>query len=263
MKFNIISNPPYAGKGEKLYLRVMSACEEFAETAVYIVPTDFVDNPNIKKNVNYKHIEVLDKRFQEFSRIKTVVGDAQFSEAEFFSDVGIFTFNEKKQDLLDLRYERFSDPVKYRQITEIVDSYLKDRKTIGTEQGKKNNYYIQLSEIRGHRRCWDWPTLLSKERYTPLTDVPEPTLRYKNQYIGFATIEECNNFIEYCNTDIAMFLNYLYKFNQHTKYDCIPVYDFTKHVDEDDVYDDIGLTEYKSFIIDEMKEFGYKTRKPG
>lgn len=58
-----------------------------------------------------------------------------------------------------------------------------------------------------------------------------------------------------------MFLNYLYKFNQHTKYDCVPVYDFTKPVNEDRVYDEIGLTEYKDFIKDEMKEYGYKCYK--
>ena len=57
-----------------------------------------------------------------------------------------------------------------------------------------------------------------------------------------------------------MFLNYLYKFNQHTRYDCIPVYDFTKPIDEDTIYKEIGLEDYKDFIITEMKPFGYKTR---
>ena len=169
-------------------------------------------------------------------------------------------FNKKNQDLLDLRYEKFSDPAKYRQITQIVDNYLKNAKTIGTEQGKVNNYYLQLSEIRGHRRCWDWPTLLSKERYTPVQNVPESALKLKNQYIGFATINECNNFIEYCNMDITMFLNYLYKFNQHTKYDCIPMFDFTKPIVEADIYNALGLTNYRNFIIEEMKPYGYKVR---
>ena len=260
MKFNIVGNPPYNGKGEKFYLKVMSECEKFADSAVWIVPTDFVDNPRIRENVNNKHIAVLNERFESFERIETVVGDAKFNEAFFFSDVGIFVFDNKKLDLYDLRYDKFSDPVKYKEITEIVDAYLIGKKTIATEQGKKNEWYIQLSEIRGHRRCWDWPTLLSKERYTPLKDIPEPTLRYKNQYIGFATTEECTNFINYCNTDIAMFLNYLYKFNQHTKYDCVPVYDFTRPIDEDWVMEEIGIYKYKEFIKEEMKPFGYKTR---
>ena len=260
MRFNIVGNPPYNGKGEKFYLKVMSECEKFSDIAVWVVPTDFVDNPRIKENINYKHIEILDNRFQEFSRIKTVVGDAQFENADFFSDVGIFVFGSKKADLLDLRYEKFSDPAKYRQITQIVDNYLKNAKTIGTEQGKVNNYYLQLSEIRGHRRCWDWTTLLSKERYTPVQNVSESALKLKNQYIGFATINECNNFIEYCNMDITMFLNYLYKFNQHTKYDCIPMFDFTQPIIEDDVYKAIGLYQFKQFIIEEMKPYGYKTR---
>ena len=168
-KFNIIGNPPYIGKGEKFYLRVMSECEKFADSAVWIVPTDFVDNPRIKENINNKHIAILNERFESFDRIETVIGDAKFDEAAFFSDVGIFVFNDKKRDLYDLRYNRFSDPEKYKEITEIVDAYLVDRKTIGTEQGKKNTWYIQLSEIRGHRRCWDWPTLLSKERYESLS----------------------------------------------------------------------------------------------
>lgn len=261
MKFNIVGNPPYNGKGEKFYLKVMSECEKFAETAVWIVPTDFVDNPRIKENVNYKHVEILDRRFQEFSRIKTVVGDAQFENAEFFSDVGIFVFNEKKQNLLDLRYEKFSDPIKYQQITAIVDNYLKTCKTIGSEQGKVNTYYLQLSEIRGHRRCWDWPTLLSNKRYIPVKNVPTEALKLKNQYIGFATLNECLNFIEYCNMDIAMFLNYLYKFNQHTKYDCIPMFDFTKPIIEDDIYNAMGLVPYKDFIISEMKPYGYKVKE--
>lgn len=259
-KFNIIGNPPYIGKGEKFYLRVMSECEKFANSAVWIVPTDFVDNPKIKENINNKHIAVLNERFESFDRIETVIGDAKFDEAAFFSDVGIFVFNEKKRDLYDLRYNRFSDPEKYKEITKIVDAYLIGKKTIGTEQGKKNKWYIQLSEIRGHKRAWDWCTLVSKERYTPVQNVHESALKLKNQYIGFATVDECKNFIDYCNTDIAMFLNYLYKFNQHTKYDCIPVYDFTKPVDEDWVINEIGLYKYKEFIKDEMKSFGYKTR---
>lgn len=49
MQFNIIGNPPYIGKGEKFYLKVMSECEKFSDSAVWIVPTDFVDNPRIKK----------------------------------------------------------------------------------------------------------------------------------------------------------------------------------------------------------------------
>ena len=57
-----------------------------------------------------------------------------------------------------------------------------------------------------------------------------------------------------------MFLNYLYKFNQHTKYDCVPVFDFTKPVDENWVIEEIGLYKYKEFIKDEMLPFGYKTR---
>ena len=177
MQFNIIGNPPYIGKGEKFYLKVMSECEKFSDSAVWIVPTDFVDNPRIKENINNKHIEILNERFESFDRIETVIGDAKFDEANFFSDVGIFVFDKKKLDLYDLRYNRFSDPVKYKEITGIVDAYLVGKKTIGTEQGKKNNYYIQLSEIRGHRRCWDCPTLLSKERDIPLYKMSQ-NLRY-------------------------------------------------------------------------------------
>ena len=92
-KFNIIGNPPYIGKGEKFYLRVMSECEKFADSAVWIVPTDFVDNPRIKENINNKHIAILNERFESFDRIETVIGDAKFDEAAFFSDVGIFVFS--------------------------------------------------------------------------------------------------------------------------------------------------------------------------
>lgn len=261
MKFNIIGNPPYNGKGEKLYLKIMSECTKFSDRAVWIIPTDFVDNPRIKENVNYSHIEILDRTFEEFDRIETVVGDAKFDDAAFFSDVGIFVFGEKKRDLLELRWNKFSDPVKYKKITEIVDAYLIGKPTIATESGKENEWYIQLSEIRGHRRCWDWPTIISAKRYIPIKNVPKSALKCKNQYIGFATTEECRNFIDWCNTDLAMFLNFLYKFNQHTKYDCVPVYDFTKPVDEDWAYGEIGLAEYKDFIKDEMKEYGYKCYK--
>ena len=258
--FTIIGNPPYIGKGEKLYLKVMSECEKLADSAVWLVPTDFVDNHRIKENINNKHIEILNERFESFSRIETVVGDAKFEDTEFFSDVGIFKFGQKKLDLYDLRFNRFSDPEKYKEITKIVDAYLVGKKTIGTEQGKENKYYIQLSEIRGHRRCWDWPTIISDKRTTPVQNISKSLLKIKNQYIGFSTIDECNNFVNWINTDLAMFLNYLYKFNQHTKYDCIPVYDFTKPIDEDTIYKEIGLEYYKDFIITEMKPFGYKTR---
>lgn len=260
MNYTIIGNPPYNGKGEKQYLKVMSECMKFSDMSVWIIPTDFVDNPRIRENVNYKHIELLDRTFESFDRIEAVVGDAGFDDADFFSDVGIFKFGEKKSELLELRWNKFSDPSKYKKITGIVDRYLAGSKTIATEQGKKNTWYIQLSEIRGHRRCWDWPTLLSKERYTPLQNVPERALCVKNQYIGFSTVNECQNFIAWCNTDLAMFLNFLYKFNQHTKYECVPVYDFTKPVDEDVKFTEIGLDEYKDFIKDEMSPYGYKTR---
>lgn len=258
--FTIIGNPPYIGKGEKFYLKVMSECEKFTDSAVWLVPTDFVDNHRIKENINNKHISILNERFESFSRIETVVGDAKFDDAEFFSDVGIFKFDKKQLDLYDLRFNRFSDPEKYKEITKIVDAYLVGKKTIGTEQGKKNTWYIQLSDIRGHRRCWDWPTLVSSKRFKPLSKIPEEKLHIKNQYIGFSTLIECTNFIKWINTDLAMFLNYLYKFNQHTKYDCIPVYDFTKPVIEDKIYKEMGLNKYKDFIINEMKPFGYKTQ---
>lgn len=261
MKFNIIGNPPYNGKGEKLYLKIMSECSKFSDRAIWIIPTDFVDNPRIKENVNYKHIEILNKNFEEFDRIETVVGDAKFDDAAFFSDVGIFVFGEKKADLLELRWNKFSDPAKYKEITGIVDQYLVGKKTIGTEQGKKNEWYIQLSEIRGHRRCWDWPTIISAKRYTPIKNVPKSALKCKNQYIGFSSLKECYNFINYCNTDIVMFLNYLYKFNQHTRYDCIPIYDFTNPIIENEIIEKIGLINYTNFIKDEMKNFGYKVKK--
>ena len=95
MKFNIIGNPPYNGKGEKLYLKIMSECTKFSDRAVWIIPTDFVDNPRIKENVNYSHIEILDRTFEEFDRIETVVGDAKFADAAFFQTSG-FSYSARK-----------------------------------------------------------------------------------------------------------------------------------------------------------------------
>ena len=75
---------------------------------------------------------------------------------------------------------------------------------------------------------------------------------------------ECKNFVQYCNTDLVMFIIYAYKraLSQSSNLQYIPYLPtYTKEWSEEDIANEFGLTkEELDYIHDEMKDFGWKTK---
>ena len=85
-------------------------------------------------------------------------------------------------------------------------------------------------------------------------------------YWNFSTTEECKNFIASTETDILMFAHFISKIsysNNNQVLAIIPWFgDYTHEWTEDMIQKELGLTDEEvNYIHEEMKEFGWKTRK--
>lgn len=260
-KFDIvIGNPPYEGKGNPLYLRILEKVNEISKKVIWICPSQWVKNyKDSKFLINVKTETCSNLISHDF------VGNP-FENATLANEVGIFVFGEgKKENYNSIRFERFLNPSLAKSIIEKFENFKEHiNKYDDTDNSKfKNGYYVNASKIRGHfingKPIWDWTTLFGKDQRRNFKFIQSKEYNHWK----FKTIDECKNFISACETDILMFAYYVCKQNVN----CFPGYfvlipwlgDYTHKWTEKEIQDKIGLTnEEVAYIHKEMKNFGWK-----
>lgn len=259
----IIMNPPYGGKGN-LYIKITAEVKKHADEVICLSPVlDYYNDSNRKE------VEAAKENLIPNLRDYKIVSGAGF-DASFDKDLYILSFGETSTpiDFLNFRFDKFNNKELTKLIYNKFENY--SNKFISLYIGNKFNKFpfnCYVSHIRGHRNqetgrlLPDWTTLFN------------PSIKYEfDEYkgnavgvegFGFKTTDECNNFVNYCDSDILMFSIYMYKtsFNNGTplykKLPAMPTY--TKAWTDEEIAKELGLTEEEvAYIHEEMKDFGYK-----
>lgn len=112
-----------------------------------------------------------------------------------------------------------------------------------------NNYYVNLSQIRGHVDLMSDSVMVKPDFYTmvtkDLTPSKYPRKQREKTQASFETLEECNNLISYVKTNFARFCLSLNKNNQNLycgEMEDIPWMDFKRSWSDISLYDFFNLT---------------------
>jgi len=123
---------------------------------------------------------------------------------------------------------------------------------------KGGDFYVNLSQIRGHVDLNSNKIMVKPDFYTMVTKDLKPTKLPRKQrektQASFNTIEESNNLISYVKTNFARFCLSLNKNNQNLycgEMEMIPWLDFTKEWTDEKLYKEFDLTEEEIKFIEE------------
>lgn len=260
----IIGNPPYAGKGHPLYLRILETIKPMTNEVVWLCPSQWVKN---YKDSDYV-AEIKKTTCKDLIEHENVGNP--FSDAGLGNEVAIYHFgNAKKyEDYEDIRLERFAKP---KLAKNILSKLLKYNDNLNLHDFKKNDktqtgFWVNCSWLRGNvheaKPCWDWTTLFSEENKTSFSFVKGQLWHHWK----FETKNECKNFVNSIDCDILMFAIFCGKVNTSitgNMLELVPWFgDYTHEWTEDMIQKELGLTDEEvNYIHEEMKEFGWKTRK--
>ena len=263
-KFDVcIGNPPFAGKGNPLYLRILEVCNEFSKNIVWICPTQWVKN--YKDNAYLNNVKT--------NTCKNLIAHYHisnpFNDAIVANEIGIYIFGKAEQyeDYNEIRWERFNNIDLAKSICKKFESYKDNLKNhvITDNSEEKLGFWVNNSRIRGNQDLhtnkpkWDWTTLFGKEQHSNFKF--DKNLRWNHWQ--FNSEVECKNFINTTETDICMFAYYITKLNNN----CCPEYfelmpwfnDYTHEWTEEMIAKELGLSEDEvDYIHKEMKDFGWK-----
>jgi len=263
----IIGNPPYAGKGHPLYLRILEQVKTMSNDVVWLCPSQWVKNYKDSDYVtDIKNRVCADLVSHQF------VGNP-FEKAGMLNEVGIFHFSkaDKYENYESIRLERFSNPSIAKSIWDKFESYSKKENIDNHNKIDLNKkYYVRAQWIRGNVHgstpCWDWTTLFGEDQRKDFSFKPKNDKSSPTSFWNFDTDEECKNFIASTETDILMFAHFISKINNANNNQVLKLIpwfgDYTHEWTEDMIQKELGLTDEEvTYIHEEMKDFGWKTRK--
>ena len=260
-KFDVcIGNPPFAGKGNPLYVRILEICNKISKNVVWICPTQWVKN--------YKDSAYLNN--VKTNTCKNLIAHYHvsnpFNDAIVANEIGIYVFGNATQyeDYNEIRWERFSNIDLAKSICKKFENYednISNHNTIDL----KLPFYVKASHVRGNQDLnsnkpkWDWTTLFGKEQHSDFSKKILPRWNFWN----FNTVNECKNFIASTELDICMFALYICKINNNNSegaMELMPWFDdYTHEWTEEMIAQELGLTDGEvKYIHEEMKNFGWK-----
>jgi 16S rRNA G966 N2-methylase RsmD len=265
MKFDvIIGNPPY-GKG--LHLKFLELSSNLADKVVFVEPAAWVQSH--KSNKKYRDLFA-----PHLVNVELVNGQLYFPNAEIGADLGIFVLdmnNEKPCiDIDSLRYASHTNPGLSKHIHTKLKFDISIANVICIKRTTKK-FVCNISNLRGHvdksskSKNWNFYTIFTTNDLKPSEIEHKKTGSKIPHWVEFDTMLEAKNFIDYCNTDFAMFMLRYEKNNMNItsgELKAIPyMEDYTKPWTDERLAEYFKLTnEEVEYIKEEMKPFGYKAR---
>lgn len=267
MKFDcIIMNPPYDGN-KNLYGRLTLEAKNHAKEVVCLSPyLNYLNNSQKKSN----H-EVASK-LMPFLNSYTLIDPNTF-DACFDKKLCIFHFIDNPinhPDVNEIYWNEFSNPILAKSIITKMTNYSEHCYSHIINKNEFDNYSLKVafSGIRGHRYGgipgWDWTTILDEEKMVNFT----LNSNSQGDLMGFpfSSEDECKHFVKYINSDIFEYMILVQKNSMNTDkwlFKLIPYMStYEKEWTDQEIADEIGLTDEElSYIYDEMKNYGWKTRR--
>ena len=262
----IIMNPPYDGN-KNLYGKITLEAKMHAKEVVCLSPyLNYLNNSQKKSN----H-EIADKLMPFLDSYELI--DPKTFDAHFDKKLCIFHFVDNPintPDINDIYWNEFANPVLTKSIITKMTNYTEHCYSHIINKSEFDNYSLKVSfsGIRGNRHAgipsWDWTTLLDKEKMVNFTLQSNS----KGDLMGFPFKSEieCKHFVKYVMSDIFEYMILVQKNSMNTDkwlFKLIPYMPtYEKEWTDIEIAKEIGLTpEELNYIYDEMKNYGWKTRK--
>ena len=267
MKFDcIIMNPPYDGN-KNLYGKLTLEAKMHTKEVVCLSPyLNYLNNS--QKKSNHKIANKLMPFLNSYELVDPKTFDACFDKK-----LCVFHFVDNPinhPDVNEIYWNEFSNPALTKSIITKMANYSEHcyARIINKNEFDNHSLKVAFSGIRGHRYAgiprWDWTTLLDEEKMVNFT----LSSNSKGDLMGFPfkSENECKHFVKYIMSDIFEYMILVQKNSMNTdkwlfkRIPYMPTYE--KEWTDLEIANEIGLTtEELNYIYDEMKNYGWKTRR--
>jgi hypothetical protein len=271
-KFDVVvGNPPYK---QGLHLKFLKLAMKIGDVILFIQPVSFLLNEKpVTPQNNKKERYELEKEIKDLINIYGI--NVELHNAGYlFPDVGISSYlgilymnkfiknkiciNDKTKDIVTeynicSEISKYGNSLIYKNLKNKILSFSNLDNLYLHRQKDKGNYYVNLSEIRGHVSKLknqlflnDFYTFIPKDRIS--SDKITHTI-----FFGFQHKKDADNCIDYLKTNFARFCLSIYKLN--TQQDLgelaiVPWLDFTQEWTDEKLYKHFDLTQEEIQFIE-------------
>ena len=155
---------------------------------------------------------------------------------------------------------KFSDISIYPSLKDKILSLSEKDNLLNHKNLNVGNFFVNLSQIRGHVNLKSDKEMLLDDFYTLITkdEIVKQTIN-KHIFFSFKTHNEAENFIKYLKTDICRFALSIYKNNSQLdrgELKSIPWLDFSETIEEKELIKKINITDSEiEFIKSKISEY--------
>lgn len=255
----IIGNPPY---NQMIDLDFLSKSYDISDSVLYVHPATWLID---EKNKQKKFIDIKNKIGKHLEKVTLFNGNETF-RIQLFVPCVITHINKNKTDKkifcvdkinnVIVEYSKideinkFSD-IRYLNIKNKILKHSKINNLLNHKDIHNGNFFINISQIRGHVDLKSKTNMLLNDFYTIVTkDIVVENINNKHIYFSFENEIQAQNFLLYLKTDFVRFCLSIYKNNSQLdrgELEIIPWLDFSKSWSDED------LKQYFELTDDEIK----------
>lgn len=254
-------NPPF---NQMIDMDILQKTYKLCDQVIFVHPSTWLLD---EKNKQKKFIKTKDLISQHLQKIILFNGNKIFNIALFVPCVITYVNKNKNIDgikcldkinNIEINYKdiydinKFSNVEIYPKLKEkILERSIIDNLYLRLEKHENiDEYYINLSQLRGHVNQKDGNSMIKSDFYTLCTKdlkiSKEKRKQREKTQVAFSNINNANNFLNYVKTDFVRFCLSVNKNNQNLycgEMSLIPWLDFTQEWNDEKLYKYFNITD--------------------
>jgi hypothetical protein len=249
----VLGNPPF---NQMIDLKFLEKSYQISEKVLFVHPSTWLLD---EKNKQKKFINAKELIKDHLVSIKLFNGNGIFGISLFVPCVITYIDKHKEKDDIFCIDEINEVELKYDDIYQInkysnIDEYISIKNKISTlcninmwsEKYKDGNFYINISQIRGHVDL-KGTNMLQNDFYTLITK-DEIVLNERKKHLSYGFYDEhtANNFLKFLKTNFVRFCLSILKNNSQLcrgELSLIPWLDFSQECTDKKLYKHFNITE--------------------